>query len=95
MEKKCKHCGESVLKQTEICPNCGSRLRSSKSKAIAVLLALFLGGLGMHKFYLGKPIIGLIYLLFCWTFIPGIVAFFEALWRLFFVSKDKFAEKYV
>ena len=50
-----------------------------KSKSTAAALAFFLGGLGIHKFYLGKPIQGVIYLLFSWTFIPAIVASFEAL----------------
>ena len=49
-----------------------------KSNTTAVLLALFLGGLGIHKFYLGETGLGILYLLFCWTYIPSIVAFFEA-----------------
>ena len=50
-----------------------------KNKLAAALLALFLGGLGVHKFYLGKTGMGLVYLLFCWTFIPAIVGFVEGL----------------
>ena len=42
----------------------------TKSKAIAIILALFLGGIGIHKFYLGQAGQGILYLLFCWTFIP-------------------------
>ncbi len=49
-----------------------------KDPTTAVLLAIFLGGLGAHKFYLGKIGQGIIYLLFSWTFIPGIVALIEA-----------------
>lgn len=49
-----------------------------KSVGVAVLLALFLGGLGIHKFYLGKTSLGIIYLLFFWTLIPGIIALIEA-----------------
>jgi hypothetical protein len=33
----------------------------------------------VHKFYLGRPLQGLLYLLFCWTFIPAIVGFIEGL----------------
>ncbi|RJX80311.1 NINE protein [Escherichia coli] len=58
----------------------------------AALLAFFLGGLGAHKFYLGKVGQGFLYL-FCWTFIPAIVAFIE-----FFIylctSDEDFARKY-
>lgn len=41
------------------------------------LLAFFLGGIGAHKFYAGKVGLGVVYLIFCWTFIPAIVAFVE------------------
>lgn len=49
-----------------------------KNPTTAVLLALFLGGLGAHKFYLGKTGAGIIYILFCWTTIPAWIALFEA-----------------
>ena len=59
----------------------------------AALLDFFLGGLGAHKFYLGKVGQGFLYLIFCWTFIPAIVAFIE-----FFIylctSDEDFARKY-
>lgn len=50
-----------------------------KSKVAAGLLALFLGGLGIHKFYLNKAGQGVVYLLFCWTGIPAIVGFIEGI----------------
>ena len=50
-----------------------------KSKVAAGILALFLGGLGIHKFYLGQGGKGILYLLFCWTYIPSILAFIEAI----------------
>ena len=49
-----------------------------KNPTTAVLLALLLGGIGGHKFYLGNTGLGILYLLFCWTLIPGVVAFIEA-----------------
>jgi TM2 domain-containing membrane protein YozV len=36
---------------------------SPKSKIIAILLCVFLGGLGIHRFYLGYTVIGVIQLL--------------------------------
>lgn len=48
-----------------------------RSKTVAALLAFFLGGLGIHKFYLGQIGMGVLYLLFCWTWIPSIIAFVE------------------
>ncbi len=50
-----------------------------RNKSVAGLLAIFLGGLGIHKFYLGHYIAGILYLIFCWTYIPGIIGFFEGL----------------
>jgi TM2 domain-containing membrane protein YozV len=50
-----------------------------KSKLVAGLLAIFLGGLGIHKFYLNKPGQGIVYILFCWTFIPSFIAFIEGI----------------
>lgn len=44
-----------------------------------VLLALFLGGIGAHKFYAGKTGMGFLYLIFCWTLIPAFLAFIEAI----------------
>ena len=49
-----------------------------KSAVVALLLAIFLGGIGGHKFYLGNLILGILYLVFCWTGIPSIVALVEA-----------------
>jgi TM2 domain-containing membrane protein YozV len=45
-----------------------------RRREIAVGLAFFLGGWGIHKFYLGMPGWGIVYALFCWTFIPAIAA---------------------
>lgn len=49
-----------------------------RNPTTAVLLALFLGGIGLHKFYMGQTGLGILYLVFCWTAIPGIIAFLEA-----------------
>ncbi len=58
-----------------------------KNKTVAGLLAIFLGGLGIHKFYLGKIMMGIIYLVFCWTYIPSIIAFIEGI--IYLVSNDE------
>jgi TM2 domain-containing membrane protein YozV len=50
---------------------------TKKNPTTAILLALFLGGLGAHKFYMGETGLGILYILFCWTYIPSIIAFFE------------------
>ena len=64
-----------------------------KSKTTAALLALLIGGLGAHHFYLGNPVLGLVYIFFCWTFIPAIASFVEAIVFLT-MSESAFDAKY-
>lgn len=76
---------------------------SSKSKIAAGLLAIFLGGFGIHKFYLGCNTAGIIMLLvFLFGFILlgfpsiiiGLIAFIEGI--LYFIKSDEdFEEIYV
>ena len=66
---------------------------SSKNKVTAALLAIFLGGIGAHKFYLGQINIGVVYLLFSWTGIPLLVGIIEGLMLLGMNDSD-FATKY-
>lgn len=64
-----------------------------KSKTIAIVLAVLFGGLGIHKFYLGRPAAGMLYLLFCWTFIPLILSLVDAVLYLL-MSRDTFNDRY-
>jgi TM2 domain-containing membrane protein YozV len=65
----------------------------NKSKGTAAILALFLGGLGAHKFYLGQTVMGVLYLLMCWTFLPAIAGFIEGIGYLL-TSDHAFDMKY-
>ena len=69
------------------------RSSSGLDRMTAALLAIFLGGLGGHKFYLGRIGQGILYLLFCWTFIPAIISFIEGIIFLTMSDAD-FAAKY-
>ena len=53
--------------------------RKLVSKVAYVLLAFLVGGLGIHNFYAGKIGLGILYLLFFWTFIPAFAAFIQAI----------------
>ena len=66
---------------------------TTRNKTTAALLALFFGGFGIHKFYLGQGGSGVVYLLFCWTLIPALVAFIESL-ILFGMNDTTFASRY-
>lgn len=107
-EKYCSTCAAIVHKDAEICPKCGVRQQSAqqdtqknlngrglKSKTTAGILAILVGGLGVHKFYLGRVGIGLVYLFFAWTFVPALIAFIEGLIYLTFSGTDaEFTAKY-
>ncbi|HEY9677457.1 MAG TPA: NINE protein [Drouetiella sp.] len=54
-------------------------LPDGRNKQTAVILAAVLGGVGAHRFYLGEKLSGITYLLFCWTGVPVIIGWFEAI----------------
>ena len=62
-------------------------------RVLAAVLAIVFGGLGAHKFYLGKMVWGIVYLLLCWTGIPTIIGFIEGLIYLC-TSDQEFEKKY-
>ena len=53
-----------------------------KSRLVAIILALFLGSIGAHKFYLNQIGMGCAYLLFSCTCIPAFISIFEAIMYL-------------
>ena len=90
----CRGCGKEIHQTAVACPHCGAQQATGtgKSKTTAALLAFFLGGFGVHRFYLGKWW-GVFYLLFFWTLIPGLIATVEAI--VFACTDDrKWDEKY-
>lgn len=102
----CDKCGKEI--EPKVCPTCGRKIQEEKTsmsnigndlvkgkrnKWIAIILAFFFGGLGIHKFYLGQIGWGVVYLLFCWTGIPSIISIIEAVLYLT-MSDAQFAQKY-
>lgn len=67
--------------------------RSHKDKTTALILTFFLGGLGVQWFYLGRTGMGVLSLLFFWTWIPAIIAFVQFI-ILLCMSTDEFDRKY-
>jgi TM2 domain-containing membrane protein YozV len=64
-----------------------------RNKWIALIITFFVGWLGIHKFYLGENAAGVLYLLFSWTFIPGLLSVFDLLWLLL-VSEKEFDRRF-
>ena len=54
----CPNCGNGIQPAASFCPSCGYAIPAkpaagAKSKLTAGLLGIFLGGFGIHNFYLG------------------------------------------
>lgn len=67
----CANCGNAINENAAVCLNCGANISNKggsgqvgdKQKVVAGLLAIFLGHLGIHWFYLGfkeKAIINIV-----------------------------------
>ena len=90
---KCVYCGAALTQQAQTQaqpqvivvqqPSADSQPERRnwpiKSKIVAGVLAILLGNFGIHKFYLGKPGAGILYILFCWTYIPGLIGWIEGI----------------
>ena len=72
-----------VAQPTVVQPNVvvppNAQVMGNYNKTTAAILAFFIGGLGAHKFYHGSIGWGIIYLVFCPTFIPALVSFIEGI----------------
>lgn len=80
--RACVACGLPLDAWAPRCPRCGTRqpvAGSGKDRLAAAALALLFGGFGIHRFYLGQTIPGVLYLVFCWTGIPSLVAWIEGI----------------
>jgi TM2 domain-containing membrane protein YozV len=66
---------------------------TTKNRTAAGIFALILGGVGIHRFYLGQTAAGILYLLFCWTLVPTLISFVEGVLFLT-MSDEEFARKY-
>lgn len=79
---KCKHCGSALTGTDPFRPAGGTYVVDGKSRIAAGLLGIFVGGLGIHRFYLGHVGIGVLQIVVTfitcgagalWGFIEGIM----------------------
>lgn len=100
----CSSCCAPLDENASTCPVCGAAQAPAApqpaaahapvhNRATAALLAIFLGDFGLHKFYLGQPKLGMVYLLLFWTLIPGLIGLIEGLSYLFQTDKQ-FSARY-
>lgn len=70
-----------------------NRIKFNKSKTTTIILALFLGTFGAHRFYLGQYWRGIFCVLFFWTWIPTFISWIDVI--IFGVmSQARFDNKY-
>ena len=81
----CRHCGAELSNNTVVCPRCGHAVNSpiyqtrpqnphvsDKNWLATLLLCLFLGNFGAHRFYAGKIGSAILMLLtsgLCWIWV--------------------------
>ncbi|WP_025821079.1 TM2 domain-containing protein [Shewanella marina] len=100
----CPQCGQKIDLNLVACPQCHAAqgldalagidpdLRI-KNQRLAVWFSFLLGGLGIHRFYLGQYMKGSLYLLFSWTLVPTVLGWVDAV-RTLKMSPFSFEQRY-
>ncbi len=80
----CAKCGKEINDEAVVCVNCGCTVKpvytkGEKTFVAALLLCLFLGGFGAHRFYVGKTGTAILQLLLTLSFF---LCWVTAIWVL-------------
>ncbi|MGZ9897467.1 TM2 domain-containing protein [Shewanella gaetbuli] len=100
----CSQCSHTINVSNEVCSQCqtiqGLEALAGvdpnikiKNQKLAVLFGFMFGGVGLHKFYLGQHLKGCLYLCFCWTLVPMVVGWIDAV-KTLKMSAYKFQQRY-
>lgn len=95
----CANCGQPVNENAEVCLACGFSIKNdgkkigADNKMLLGIIALLVGGLGIHNFMMGETKKGILKILLCWTGISSIIALVDAV-KIFTdkyeINKEKF-----
>ncbi len=100
IETRCPRCNAPIQPADRFCPTCsaplgpgpgasagpGPAVAGGKDRIAAGVLAILVGGLGVHKFYLGQWGWGLVFLVLCWTGVPSLLGLIDGI--LILVKND-------
>lgn len=67
------------VRKAKLVEAASGQLPGGRNRKVAVLLAILLGAVGVHKFYLGERAAGIQSILLCWTILPWMFALYEAI----------------
>ncbi len=89
----CRECGKEINDKAVVCVHCGcsvtnqiqQSIKPQKSYAVALLLCLFLGVLGAHHFYTGRPVQGFLMLILSFTAIGLVITIPWAIIEFFLI----------
>lgn len=105
----CSNCGQRLSRKAAFCSRCGTpvakpserQAQGSKSRVTAIILCLFFGVFGIHRFYLGDKwegcsmlVIGIAGLFFWLLLITNILWAFNDIFSLCLLSGEEFNAKY-
>ena len=99
---KCSYCRFELNKEQTICPNCGAPIEFQKtlqpskdterSKAVYIWTAILFGGFGVHDFYAGYHLKGIIKIILSLTIIGVYISWIWAILDACIVIKTKTGE---
>ncbi len=70
---------QSIITPSDTAQNADNVAQEGRkvNKILYILMAFFFGGIGVHKFLIGRVGTGILFIIFSWTGIPSIIAFVD------------------